>query len=87
MTPIEQKTKLTDECCKLANKKFGIEVGLKDFIDELKCCSKTKDKIVELYQSRQIDKAREFVKDVKNSKYYYVTITDFPHSRCKKAAN
>jgi hypothetical protein len=84
MTPTEQREKLTDECCELANKKFGIEVGLKDFIDELKCCSKTKAKIVELYQSREIDKAREFVSEVKSSKHYYVTITDFPHSRTNK---
>jgi len=44
MTPAEQKEKLYNECCKLANERFGLSMALKKAMIKIGC---THDEAVE----------------------------------------
>jgi hypothetical protein len=52
-TPTEQKQKMAEECCKLANQRFGLMMSLKKAMIKLGCTHDEAVKAVEHAKSRE----------------------------------
>ena len=54
MTPTEQKKKLANECCKLANERFGLMNSLKKAMVKIGCTHDEAVKAVNLAKNRDV---------------------------------
>ena len=52
MTPTQKKEKLTNECCKLANERFGLSMALKKAMIRIGCTHDEAVKAVEYAKNR-----------------------------------
>lgn len=54
MTPTEQKKKLSNECCKLANQRFGLMISLKKAMIKIGCTHDEAVKAVDFAKNRDV---------------------------------
>lgn len=77
MTPTEQKTKMAEEQCKLANERFGLQMGMRALMERFNCNDHAVDYVIKLAQDRQLDKLAEVISDIGTwgvNKVHYVRI-------------
>ncbi len=55
-----------NECCKLANQRFGLEQLSRALLSDLGCCDETTDKIVKLAKQRDFIECSRLIEEVKN---------------------
>ena len=56
MTPTDQKTKMANELCKLANERFGLQMGMRKLLERFNLNDHAVDYVVELAQKRELEK-------------------------------
>lgn len=64
MTPTEQKIKMAEEQCKLANQRFGLQEGMKKLLSRFNCNDHAVDYIVKLAQNRELEKLDEVLSHI-----------------------
>jgi len=77
MTPTEQKTKMANEQCKLANERFGLQMGMKKLLERFNCNDHAVDYVIELAQKRELKKLDEVLSHIGTwgvNKVHYVRI-------------
>ncbi len=74
MKPTEQARKAANECCKLANQRFGLEMLCESLLSDMNCCDNTIKRIIKLAKDREFKKCCELIEEVRASEAYFVSI-------------
>ena len=84
MTPTEQKIKLSKECCKLANQRFGLKMLCEALLSDLNCCDNTIKRIIKKAKDRDFKGCCNLIEEVKCSDAYFVSIMHVTSPMIKK---
>lgn len=77
MGAIKDRIKAGEECCKLANQRFGLQMGMRKLLERFNCNDHAVDYVIELAQKRELDKLDEVLSHIGTfglSKPHYVRI-------------
>ena len=64
MGAIKERIKSGEECCKLANERFGLQMAIKKIMERFNCNDHAVDYVIELAKSRDLDKLDELLSDM-----------------------
>jgi hypothetical protein len=64
MGSINDKIKSGEECCKLANERFGLQMGIKKLMERFNCNDHAVDYVVELAKKRDFEKLDEVLSNI-----------------------
>lgn len=53
---IKERIKSGEECCKLANQRFGLQMGMRELLKRFNCNDGAVDYIIRLAQNRELEK-------------------------------
>lgn len=64
MTPTEQKIKMAETQCMLANQRFGLKQGLRFILSRFNCNDVAVEHIIDLAANRNIHELKDFMEGV-----------------------
>ena len=68
---------MANEKCKLANERFGLQMGMRKLLERFNCNDHAVDYVIELAQKRELDKLEEVISKIGTwgvNKVHYVRI-------------
>ncbi|MBL4795855.1 MAG: hypothetical protein JKY50_00420 [Oleispira sp.] len=61
---IKERMKSGEECCKLANERFGLQMGMRKLLERFNLNDHAVDYVIELAQKRELEKLDEVLSHI-----------------------